>query len=312
MAAEPDAARPRLPSPRLLIKPGSSVWPLLWGPTRSAVGAILPKCRTFGAEEFEGGMASKSGCEGDAAVGYRKVEAMVIGDRSDEGIAVERQGSHAERRFPDRGRQGSWDEHPRSREKLLRTFIQVVLPAGEIDLGVNVIGLQEEPALAFRAQIELRGVDDTIRPRCDALDRDREAPCPRSRCGRGDEGQVDAQRREEFRASPTRAAHDRLRGDSFLSGQTHAGYPAAAHDELADFHTRDKSCATRGSSLHKRLRCLATTDVSLLGEERNLGVRGDRHVRLKSLCAGGCDGLSPVSPRLEPVHPCGEFLTRLR
>lgn len=66
------------------------VWPLWWDLTRGAVGAIMPKYRTFGAEEFEGDMASKSGCEGDPAVSYRNVEAMLIGDRSDQGIAVER------------------------------------------------------------------------------------------------------------------------------------------------------------------------------------------------------------------------------
>ena len=49
----------------------------------------MPKYRTFGAEEFEGDVARKSGCEGYPAVGHRNVDAMVIGDRSDEGIAVE-------------------------------------------------------------------------------------------------------------------------------------------------------------------------------------------------------------------------------
>lgn len=56
--------------------------------TQSAVGAIVPEDRTFGAEKFDGDVASKSGCEGYPAVGHRNVDAMVIGDRSDEGVAV--------------------------------------------------------------------------------------------------------------------------------------------------------------------------------------------------------------------------------
>ena len=49
----------------------------------------MPKYRTFGAQEFERDVASKTGCEGYPAVGYRNVEAMVVGDRSYEGVAVE-------------------------------------------------------------------------------------------------------------------------------------------------------------------------------------------------------------------------------
>jgi hypothetical protein len=50
----------------------------------------MSKYRTLGVEQFEGDVASKSGCEGDPAVGYRNVEAVLMGDRSDEGMAVER------------------------------------------------------------------------------------------------------------------------------------------------------------------------------------------------------------------------------
>jgi hypothetical protein len=58
-------------------------------PRATTVGAIMSKYRTFGAKQFEGDVASKSGCKGYPAVGHRNVDAMVIGDPSDEGIAVE-------------------------------------------------------------------------------------------------------------------------------------------------------------------------------------------------------------------------------
>ena len=128
-------------------------------------------------------MASKSGCEGDPAVGDRNVETMVIADRSDEGIAVERQRPHAQRCFHDRGRQGCGDEHPRSREKLPRTLIQMVISTWASRSSAS----REQSALACRAHIELRGVDDTIRLRCDALDRDHQPP---ARDPRVDDGQV--------------------------------------------------------------------------------------------------------------------------
>jgi hypothetical protein len=66
------------------------VWPEVGVPRRGAVGAIMSKYRTLGVQQFEGDVASKSGCEGDPAVGYRNVEAVLMGDRSDEGMAVER------------------------------------------------------------------------------------------------------------------------------------------------------------------------------------------------------------------------------
>jgi hypothetical protein len=50
----------------------------------------MPKYRTFGAQEFERDVASKTGCEGYPAVGYRNVEAMVIGGRSYQGISIKR------------------------------------------------------------------------------------------------------------------------------------------------------------------------------------------------------------------------------
>jgi hypothetical protein len=50
----------------------------------------MSKYRAFGAGEFKGDMAGKSGCEGDPAVRYRNIEALLVGDRSDEGIAIQR------------------------------------------------------------------------------------------------------------------------------------------------------------------------------------------------------------------------------
>ena len=55
----------------------------------------MPKYRTLSAEKFQGDMASKNGCQGDPAVGHGNVETLLAGDRPDEGMPIERHGSHA-------------------------------------------------------------------------------------------------------------------------------------------------------------------------------------------------------------------------
>jgi hypothetical protein len=92
------------------------VGPLRWDSSRGAVGTVTPKHWALGAEEFPCDVASKGGCQGDATVGYGNVETLPTGDRPDEGVAVERQGSHAWRRFNDRRGHSRWDENPSSRE----------------------------------------------------------------------------------------------------------------------------------------------------------------------------------------------------
>lgn len=55
----------------------------------------MPKYWALGTEEFRRDVASEGGCQGDSAVRYGNVETLLSGDRSDERMAVERQGSHA-------------------------------------------------------------------------------------------------------------------------------------------------------------------------------------------------------------------------